>query len=329
MGLERTLCPFASAEARQAECHLVNDSVGSSNGATFSARQGVLFAVAGTFLISTNYVTAKYALKGFNTATFSLVWIFTATVYSLLIAGWGRKRKIVPPASQIGPLLLLGLVSGSALVFWWSGLSRLDPTFAAFLWRFAPVFTMLLGRFVMGDQWTPKELAPTGVMIAGGLLSTFGRWETMGAGAVLTLLGCAGASTQMMIAKMMTPRIDANLLVFYRCAAALVVIAVWALSTGNIDLAVTPSYWLAVVVGAFLGPCLGFQCVFRAYRTIDLSRFSMIFNLQPLFVLPMAWIAFRSTPDAQQFWGGAMILMGAVWLVSVSYRLGRMADGSQ
>jgi len=36
--------------------------------------KGFFYALAGSVLVSTNWVTAKYGLRGFNPETFSLVW---------------------------------------------------------------------------------------------------------------------------------------------------------------------------------------------------------------------------------------------------------------
>ena len=50
-------------------------------------------------MISTNYVTAKHGLKGFNYQTFSVVWTTAAAVYALLIVlGTGLLKPNISAA---------------------------------------------------------------------------------------------------------------------------------------------------------------------------------------------------------------------------------------
>jgi drug/metabolite transporter (DMT)-like permease len=65
--------------------------------------RGFLYALAGTALLSTNFVTAKYALQGFNPPTFALLWTIAASFYSFLIvlATGGWKHFILPKPSVL------------------------------------------------------------------------------------------------------------------------------------------------------------------------------------------------------------------------------------
>ena len=277
--------------------------------------KGFLYSLGGTVLVSTNFVTAKYGLKGFNPETFSLVWTAAAAVYSLLIVlSSGQRRQMALSSRDIRNLLLMGLATGAAMILAWTGLARLDPSFAAFLWRFQPVLTIVLSVFLLSERLLIKEITPVAVMILGGCLSTIGRWDTVGIGIILTLLACFAVAVQMLIAKARVHEIHPNILVVYRVGIGAVVIMLWALLTGKIDFHVEASYWYVTLLGAFLGPCASFLLTFRSYRYWDLSRSSMVRTVQPIFVLPLAYVVFGKLPAGKELLGGCVILVGAFWL---------------
>lgn len=278
--------------------------------------KGFLYALLGAALVSTNYVTAKYGLKGFNPETFSLVWTTAASVYTfIIIVATGNIRQLVIPAHAVQMIMLLGLATGVGMILAWSGLALLDPAFASFIWRFAPVLTIMLSAALLGERLQARELIPVAVMVIGGGLSTFTRWHIVGTGVILTLLAACAVSVQMLVAKMKVGEIHPNVLVFYRVSIAAVCICVWNLTTGKAHFEVHTCFWAITLLGAFLGPSVSFLFTFRSYKYWGLSRSSIVLTAQPLLVLPMAYVALGSIPSGTQLIGGFIIMLGALWLL--------------
>jgi len=282
--------------------------------------KGFVYALVGAILVSTNFITAKYALTGFNPETFSLVWTGAAAFYALIIVFiTGHRKELALPVSVIGNVIILGIATGVGMLLGWAGLARLDPSFAAFIWRFAPVLTILLSALFLRERLGIIEIFPIAIMVFGGSLSAFGRWNIVGIGTILTILACFAASLQMLIAKNKVKEIHPNILVFYRVGIAFVVIALWTFFTGKASFNVTPSYWLITFLGALLGPCVSFLFTFRSYRYWELSRSSIVLTAQPLFVLPLAYIFFHKIPAGKELLGGLIILGGAFWLAWIHF----------
>lgn len=277
--------------------------------------KGFLYALGGTVLVSTNFVTAKYGLKGFNPETFSFVWTAAAAFYSLIIVlSSGQCRQMALSSRNVRDVVIMGLATGVTMISAWAGLAQLDSSFAAFLWRFQPALTIILSVLFLREKLLGKEIVPFVVMILGGCLSTIGRWDTVGSGVILTILACFTASVQMLIAKARVHEIHPNILVVYRVGIGAVVIMLWSLLTRRIDLNVEAPYWYVTLLGAFLGPSASFLLTFRSYRYWDLSRSSMVKTAQPLFVLPLAYAVFGKLPAGKELLGGCLILIGAFWL---------------
>lgn len=287
--------------------------------------KGFLYALGGTVLVSTNMVTAKYGLRGFNPETFTLVWCGAAAVYAFVIVlATGHKHEIVLSLSHnIQRVIWMGLAASFSMMLAWQGLARLDPSFASFIWRFQPVLAIVFGVLLLNERLFAKELFPIVIMVFGGFLSTFGRWNVVGSGTVLTILACCAVTTQMLIAKTVSDKIHPNVLAFYRVAIGTIFIALWTFLTGCADFDVTLSYWLVTLLGSFLAPCASFFFTFRSYRYWELSRASMVKTMQPLLVLPMVYIIFGTIPTGRALLGGVLILVGAFWLSWIHLSPGR------
>jgi drug/metabolite transporter (DMT)-like permease len=286
----------------------------------YNPAKGFAYALAGTLAVSTNFVTAKYGTKGFDPATFSLVWTASAAFYCLtVLAVSGRLKDLVIPRRSALMIVLLGASTGVGMLAQWAALKRLDPSFAAFLGRFAPVLAILLGAVVLRERLGALELCALGLMVVGGVISTVGRWHVVGLGTVLMLIGCTASAVQMLLAKMQSSKMHPDALVFYRVAGGTCFIAVWVFGTGAAQFHVPPRYWVVTLVGAFLGPFTSFLLTFRAYRSWELSRAAVVRTAEPLFVLPMAYVAFGTLPAGRELVGGLLILVGALWIAWIHF----------
>jgi drug/metabolite transporter (DMT)-like permease len=278
--------------------------------------KGFLYALGGTLLVSTNYITAKYGLMGFNPETFSFVWTLAASVYSFtIVVISGHLKGLLIPWHRVRSIAVLGLATGAGMILAWSGLSLLDPSFASFLWRFSPVLIIIFSMVFLGERLRWIETIPIVIMVLGGAMTTLGRWHIVGAGVVLTLLGCIAVAIQMLVVKMNVGEIHPNVLVFYRVSLAAVVIGLWGLANGKLHFEVDTPHLLVTLTGAFLGPSASFLLTFRSYRYWELSRSSIVLTGQPLLVLPMAYLAFGKIPSGMELLGGFVILAGAFCLV--------------
>jgi len=283
-----------------------------------------MLSLGGTALVSTNFVTAKSGLAGFDPETFSLVWTASGAAFSLAIAlaACGPAR-LVPPPRDLGLLLALGLSTAAGMLLSWAGLETLDPSFQAFLFRFMPVVTVILGAVVLRERFLAAEVFPLALMVAGGLASSFGKFDVVGRGVALTMASCVCFAVQMILAKVLVSRGSAPAVVaFHRLFFGAVLVAAWVLPSGRADFSVGARYWAVTVVGAFLGPCLAHVLIFRSYRHWDLNKTALVSATQPLFVIPLAMLFLARSPAPAELAGGAVLLTGALWFSWIEMRAG-------
>ena len=287
-----------------------------------NTRRGLFYSTAGMIFFSGGLIAAKYALAGFNAGMFSSIWCISSTVYALIfVVLTGKVRELFSLSrNERANIVLLGIFTGVGMIVGWEGLARLDPSFAAFLWRFLPLLTILSGIIWLGEKLMLREIFPITLMIAGGAISTVGRWEIVGTGVILVLLSCVTAAIQMIIGKVQSSSVHPTILIFYRSLISAILVCLWTIARGQIDFSPSWNYWIVTVAGAFLGPAAGFWLTFQSYRFWDLSRSSIVLTVQPIVVLPMVYLFLHQLPSKQGFIGGMIILAGALWLTYIHLR---------
>lgn len=296
--------------------------------------KGFLYSVVGTFSLSVGLVAAKYVLEALDPLLLSFIWSLSASIWAailvLILEGKGAFK--IPRTSYVS-VFVLGISTGAGIIFTWSGLNYLDPSFAAFLWRFMPILMILAGVLVFGEKLYSEEIPPILVVVLGGFISTVGRWQIVGKGVVFTILACIAGAVQMVIGKMES-RVSAIVLSFYRASLGAVVIGLWLLLTTVIDssskidigLDIPLRYLLVIFSGSFVGATLGFYFIYTSYRYWDIARTSIVIVAQPLMVMLLAEIFLDQFPSLQELLGGIIILIGSFWLGLLGLRRWQRKD---
>lgn len=288
-------------------------------------RKGLAYSIGATLCFATMYSLAKYSMPAMGDAPgWSLVFVLAGSVFSvLMLVVTGQIRHIVLRRDLWGSVLAIGLLNGVGAVGFWAGLERIDPTFASMLGRMLPVLCVLGGVVFYNERLSRWELLPVGLIIAGGIGAVAGRPSGQILGVGLTLGGCVMGASQFILAKRIVHDIPVGALTAWRMIFAVPLVAIWAWSTGRLDYsAAGPSHWSATLLAAFLVSYLSRTLNFHAYRHWPIAYTSIVDFAQPVFVLPLALLILGEVPDLQGIVGGAIIIVGGVWLV-LAHRQGR------
>jgi drug/metabolite transporter (DMT)-like permease len=283
-----------------------------------------MLALAGMVLISFNFITVKYALRGarggFNPETLTVVWMGSATFYAFVWAmGRGQLRQVTRTGHALPWLLALGAANAGCQLTMWQGLQRLDPSFAAFLNRFAPMMAILMGAVLLHERIRPLEWLAIGILIGGGAMSTLTPGTVVNraewVGIVFSLIAAFLLAAQWPLAKHSGHSVSAAIMNLYRVSVGLVIVVFWGFATHSLDFSHTRlDQWIVTFVGAFLGPFLSYVFTFHSYRYWDMSRSAVVWTLEPLVVLPLAWLVFGNTLGGWKLFGGFITLAGGLWL---------------
>lgn len=279
--------------------------------------RGFAFAFAGMVLLSSNYVLAKIGLEAFNPETFAFFWMGLATLFGLcILIARGQVREIFVRREAWKWMLAIGLANTICQFLMWQGLSRLDPSFTAFLGRFQPVMTILLCVVTMGEVIRPVEWGAIAVMVVGGALSTLeGKWSVEIPGIAMVLSSCFFGAMQWTIGKHMSGKVSSQVLNFYRVSLPVPLSFLYASSIGKFEFHNPDAWhWGIIIIGSLCGPCLSYIFMFHSARYWPMSRSAIVMTLQPLVVLPEAYFLLGKTITGWKLTGGIIILLGALCL---------------
>jgi len=294
---------------------------------THNPVRGFTLSLLGTVFLACNYVTAKYAMgqpgvSGFNPETLAVVWMWAATIYALIWAVGTRKvKELRLRGSPLRWMLALGVANAICQLTTWQGLQRLDPSFAAFLWRFAPMMAILMGAVLLKEKIRPWEWVAVALMIGGGAWSSAGTFTAEWVGIALSLVSSFFSAAQWPLAKGGGKGLPSVTMNFYRVGVAAAGVTIYALAVGKLDFSQAHvSHWWVTLLGSFLGPFLSYVLMFKSYEYWAMSRSAIVWTLQPLVVLPLAYGVFGTIPTSAKLWGGLVMVVAAVWLAALHRR---------
>ncbi len=313
----RLLPPPASGEAlRQGKARCSPDSARQA-AANIGARRykGLLLAIAGVVLVSVNFVTAKYALTGYNSFTFLPLWFGTASVAStvyVLLYGPAWRAQV---RRNLWPLLGVGFTNGIAGAMIFAGLAYLDPSVTAFLARSGALYAMVLGYIFLGERFSLQCLAGMALILAGVVLITYSSAASELVGVVLVLVGYIFGSLNYLFGKKAIGDTNPVVLIWMRSLVSLVVALAVAVISGRFNFQFSASHLSVLVLGALIGPFLGQMVSFYSLRYIGLSELEMMRATQPLMVLIYALVFLGMLPNLRQGLGGGVAIIGVILLI--------------
>ena len=291
--------------------------------------RGFVYALIAAIVMSASVVLGKFSMQedgGFNPATFALLWIGSGAAYCLVyFAVTGRLGMLRIPRRSVWMVIGISAITGINQYVGWTGVSLLDPSFAAFLNRAAPVFIVLGCVLFLGERLRRAEVAAFVVILAGGCISAIKGWHNTDtrAGMICIFVACLVVGAQRVLIKICVGRVQPMSVNFYRALGGAVSVGTLGLLSGAVEFSADRSHWAAALIGGLTGPCIGVGLLYTSYRFWDLSKSTMLMMIQPLLVLPVAYLFLGMAPNRWQFAGGMVILAGGVWLVWAHRRAGQ------
>jgi len=283
--------------------------------------RGFLYALIATIVMSGSVVLGKFGMQkdgGFNPATFAFLWVGSGAAYCFIaLAITGRLGMLRIPRRSVRMVVLISAITGINQYVGWTGVRLLDPSFAAFLNRTAPVFIILCSVVFLGERLRRAEVAAFVVILAGGCISAIKDWHNADTrtGMICIIVACLVVGAQRVLIKICVRRVEPMAVNFYRALGGAITVGTVGLLSGAIDFSVGGGHWAAALTGGLTGPCISVSLLYTSYRLWDLSKSTMLMMIQPLLVLPLAYVWLGMVPTRWQFGGGLIILAGGFWLV--------------
>jgi drug/metabolite transporter (DMT)-like permease len=283
-----------------------------------------LFAVVvwgGTF------IATKIALRDISPAT--LVWLrFGIGVLVLGSAVALRNQFALPARRDLAYFTLLGFL-GVTLHQWLqaTGLLTAQATTSAWIVSTIPIFTALLGWFILKERLGWLRLAGilvafTGVLlvVSGGNLRSVGTVGAATIGDLLILLSAVNWAIFSVLSRRGLQHHPAARMMFYVMLMGWLLSNVWLFGPGP-GLGEVPALtrvgWTSVLLLGVFGSGLAYIAWYDALRELPASQLSVFIYIEPLVTLVLAASILGETITLASVVGGAMIIGGVYAVNSV------------
>jgi len=289
---------------------------------------GYALAIAGTACLCATYVVSKIVVREIGSETFNVIWFgfgFLITMGYLLVSG--QKEQVRLKRQHWGQVALLGLVNAISMSAFFKAIELIDPVLVSFFFRLEIVTSVLAGVFLLGERLGARELGGMILAITGAAVITYASGQLVLTGLLLVVFSAAFYTCSWLVARScMTDGCSPTALAGFRALGTSLFLAVYVLAVGRWR---TPSLHavLWMLGGSFFGPFLANSLNYRAIMHIGVARMSIIRNVQPLFLIPVAYLFLGTVPGLRQLAGGVVVLAGVLLVVSARLKEAHPAPG--
>lgn len=265
---------------------------------------GVRFMLLATFV----FTLMKVCVKLIPHIPAIEIILFRSAI-SLLISVYYLRRQRVSVWGNNKPILVLRGVAGAiALITYFSLLQQIPLATASTLQYLAPIFTAILGIFMVREkvrswQWLFFAVSFAGVVIVQGFDPRISFWHLVMGVAASLFMGLAYN-----FIRMLKTSEHPLVIIFYFPLVMLPVTGVWSAFVW-----VQPVGWdwlVLLAVGIFTQVAQFFMT--KSYQSAELSKVSILNYVGIVYALGFGWLIFDETFNLMTYAGMALVLLGVV-----------------
>ena len=287
--------------------------------------KGAFLPLLTSLLFSGSYIAGKYTTADLGPLTATLLRYGVALAFlCLLLARVGRSGLVIE-RSDIGQLVLLGVLGIVGYhFFFFLSLRHTEVANTAIINALSPVMTASLAALLIRERLSAAGYLGVGVAVVGVItLITDARWSELAAlganyGDLMMLLAVGCWTGYALLVKTLVARYPSFTLTFYATltgVVALLVVTPWFEEVGPQLESISPTSIYAVVYMGIAASGLGYLTFNSSVETIGATRTSsIVYGVVPVFVAVLALLFFRE-PITMAMIASAGWIVGGLWLV--------------
>jgi drug/metabolite transporter (DMT)-like permease len=207
--------------------------------------------------------------------------------------------------------LAIGALIAASTALSYESIAYLDAGTASMLSTTTTLFTVVLGLVWLHESLTPRQIAGTVVALIGAFVIAFQPGDYLRFGALLVLLSSLLYALHTALVKRYGSDIAFIDFFVFRLMSSAAFLLLFAGARGVLAWpdGVT---WLLLLLTATIDVVVSRTLYYVTLRRIPMSIHAVILTLSPVIAIGIAWLLFRTLPNAQQLAGGAAILLGVL-----------------
>jgi drug/metabolite transporter (DMT)-like permease len=271
---------------------------------------GIVLSVITALGFSSLSILGKLGQNAHMPSSSLLFWRFLLAGLILLALNW---RTVIPRSAK-WLLIGFGLIYFVQTNMYFLALEHISAGTAALLLYLAPAFVVLYQRVLFGKRPKLEQLLAIGLSFA-GLLVIIGlpsERDKNILGLLVAVATAAAYAGYLTASERLLSGLPAFVVSAYTNLASATGFAVYAFFRHELRLPNSSLEW-SLVAGMVVFPTLiAIPAMFAAVAKIGASQASILFTLEPAFVVLLAALLLGETLGISQFLGGGLILVGAI-----------------
>ncbi|MDH4156102.1 MAG: DMT family transporter [candidate division Zixibacteria bacterium] len=301
----------------------VNPSLSQTTDTAATRSSGYAIAVLSSAGSGVSTVIGKWNLMAISPLLMNSLIFSVATVVLSGILLPARGVKNVFTLSRKG-WLWIGLFSGiSVFALWtfWAGVQKMDPSLAAFLNRVEVFIAILLGIIFLKERFDRWETLGALLSVGGIVVMRLSLRVEYSEGFWLVLLGSLFFGITEFISKIAVRYVEPTVLTYIR--AAITAAAFWIIFfSRGMSFEGLERVWPGVIALGVMGPLVARLLYLSALKRLELSRVAVISQMQPIFVILIAFAFLSQLPTFREIVGGICISVGCLLMILARHRTG-------
>ena len=286
------------------------------NETTGSPSAGFALAVVSSMGAGTATVLGKWNLEAISPLLMNSMIFSIATV---MLSGWVLPRKPLVRFRAVDRtgwfwIGMFTISSWIAILAFWAGVQKMDPTLAAFLNRSEVMVAILLGIVFLKERFNRIESLGAILSIIGIVVMRLTLRVEYSTGFWLVLLGSLFFGITEFVSKIAVRYVDPTMLAYIRnfFLAVCYWLVFWSV---GMDFGGLDDVWIGVVALGFFGPILSRMLYLMALKRLELSKVAVISQSQPVWVILIALSFLGQLPTVRETIGGVFLTVGCIVMI--------------
>lgn len=240
------------------------------------------------------------------------------TVASILLWSYLRikKVKIQVTGKQLVIFALASIFGYGIMAYcYFTSFKYIPSSMSAMILFTYPVIVTYLSSIFLKSPITMKTVAALVLVTAGGVMMTWGQLAFNLIGillAVATTVLYAGYIV--FLGSPLTYGQDSKVLTAFIVLFAAIFCTVMGLVTGDLNLAITPSAWLGIIIMAIVVTVVAMMLFYSGVQKIGPTLASILGNVEPITAFLIGLLILGETASLRQWLGSGLILIGVLYV---------------
>jgi len=281
-------------------------------------RKGILLAFIATLALANVYIFSKAALNEVHLFQFGFYWFGFALILNMIFIRITKKKiklnQINRKAWYAISLNSFFEVLGTILFF--SAIKLIDnPAVVSFIVNLGPIFTIVLGFFILNERFRLIEYGGIVITLIGVLIINYNTEtafaDLFSTGTLIVVFSSLFFSIAVIVAKKNIQKIEPVLLTSSRAILLFLISFILVLKEG-LSFSIDLNPLLYIAGGAFMGPFLAILSSYYSFKYIEVSISNIIISTKSVLVIIGAYFFFDAIMSGNQLIGGALTIVGII-----------------